>query len=112
MASNATFQRVSSRGWLQGFGNLFANENERWWKTPRWLVQVLVWLVVVNGLLAIGLLTSSRSAAANAAVRERLIAEGKDPNLIPPPMTAEETGALLFFTALGIGAAVGVAVLG
>ncbi len=112
MASNAMFQRVSSRGWLQGFDNRFANENARWWKTRRWLVQVLVWLLIVNGFLAVGLLTASRSAEADAAVRERLIAEGEDPNLIPPPLTAEETGALLFFVALGIGATAGVAILG
>lgn len=112
MASNSMFQRVSSRGWLQGFGNLFANENERWWKTRRWLVQVLIWLVVANGFLAIGLLTASRSAEADAAVKERLVEQGKDPAALPAPMTAQEAGALLFFIALGMGAAAGVVVLG
>ncbi len=112
MASNLAFQKVSSRGWLQGFGNLFANENQRWWKTRRWLVQVLIWLVVANGFLAIGLVTASHSAEADEAVRERLIEQGKDPATLPAPMTAQMTGALLFFIALGMGAAAGVVVLG
>ncbi len=112
MASNSMFQRVSSRGWLQGFGNLFANENQRWWKTRRWLVQVLIWLVVANGFLAVGLLTASRSAEADAAVKERMVEQGKDPAALAAPLTPQEAGAVLFFIALGMGAAAGVVVLG
>ena len=47
MARNDELQMVRSLGWLEGFTNLAANENGRWWKTRRWLVQVLIWLVMV-----------------------------------------------------------------
>ena len=53
MARNDELQMVRSLGWLEGFTNLVANENGRWWKTRRWLVQVLIWLVIVNGLMAL-----------------------------------------------------------
>jgi ABC-2 type transport system permease protein len=53
MAKNDELQMVRSLGWLEGFTNLAANENGRWWKTRRWLVQVLIWLVIVNGLMAL-----------------------------------------------------------
>ncbi len=53
MASNAEFQMVGSQGWLQGFANLFNKEGERWFKLRKWIVQVLIWLVIANGILAI-----------------------------------------------------------
>jgi ABC-2 type transport system permease protein len=53
MAKNEELQMVRSLRWLEGFTNLAANENGRWWKTRRWLVQVLIWLVIVNGLMAL-----------------------------------------------------------
>jgi ABC-2 type transport system permease protein len=35
--------------------NLIRKENGRWWFTRRWWIQSLVWLLVINGTLAIGL---------------------------------------------------------
>ena len=52
MASNREFQMIEHQGWLGGFSNIFAKENHRWWRTRQWLVQTLVWLLVVNGVLA------------------------------------------------------------
>jgi ABC-2 type transport system permease protein len=49
-------QAVDERGWRRGFANLLRNENRMWWGTRKWLVHLLLWLVVVNGLiLLIGL---------------------------------------------------------
>jgi ABC-2 type transport system permease protein len=52
MASNSEFQVISHRGWLGGFSNLLKKENHRWWGTRKWLVQSLVWLAILNGILA------------------------------------------------------------
>jgi len=40
-------------GWHAGLANLLRNECRRWWGTRRWLWQSLIWLVVVNGILAL-----------------------------------------------------------
>lgn len=55
MASANNLQLLDERGWRQGFTNLFRKENGEWWHTRRWWVQSLLWLLIVNGILAIGL---------------------------------------------------------
>lgn len=51
MSSNREFQAVGNQGWHQGFANLFQKENHLWWRTSRWWVQVLIWLMIANGIL-------------------------------------------------------------
>src|SRR5512135_2519969 len=53
MASHTDLRIAHSPNWLAGFENLVFNEFSRWWKTRRWLVQVLLWLVIVNGMMAL-----------------------------------------------------------
>ena len=55
MASANNLQLLDERGWRQGFANLFHKENGEWWHTRRWCMQSLFWLLIVNGILAIGL---------------------------------------------------------
>jgi ABC-2 type transport system permease protein len=43
---------VRDGGWLGGFGNLFNKELGEWFGTRRWLVQSLIWLLIINGLMA------------------------------------------------------------
>jgi ABC-2 type transport system permease protein len=45
---------VEERGWRQGFANLLRKENGEWWHTRRWWLQSLLWLLIINGILAIG----------------------------------------------------------
>jgi ABC-2 type transport system permease protein len=40
------------RGWLAGFGNLLAKELGEWFRTRRWLWQLLIWLFIINGFVA------------------------------------------------------------
>jgi ABC-2 type transport system permease protein len=39
-------------GWLAGFGNMFGKEMGEWFRTRRWLSQLLIWLTIINGFLA------------------------------------------------------------
>ena len=55
MASVSPMQLVNEHGWRRGLANLLRKENGQWWHTRRWWVQSLTWLVIVNGILAIGL---------------------------------------------------------
>lgn len=45
---------VTSKGGgrLGGFGNLLAMEMGDWFGTRRWIVQAVIWLVIINGLMA------------------------------------------------------------
>jgi ABC-2 type transport system permease protein len=39
--------------WLAGFGNMLAKELGEWFSTRRWLGQMLIWIVILNGLIAL-----------------------------------------------------------
>jgi ABC-2 type transport system permease protein len=64
MATNSTLDRSAvvaareglvparSRSWLGGFGNMLSKELGDWFGTRRWIVQTIIWLVVINGLMA------------------------------------------------------------
>jgi ABC-2 type transport system permease protein len=52
MVANTELQRVGLSGWHTGLANLLRRENRAWWGSRRWLVQSVVWTVVVNGFLA------------------------------------------------------------
>jgi len=55
MASASVLQPVKEKGWRQGFANLLRKENGEWWHTRRWWLQSLLWLLIINGILAVGL---------------------------------------------------------
>jgi ABC-2 type transport system permease protein len=55
-ATHQALQAIKELGWRRGFANLLRNENRVWWGTRKWLIHLLLWLVVLNGLvLLIGL---------------------------------------------------------
>ena len=50
MASDVGFQPVKESGWLSGLPNMLRKENGNWWNTRRWLIQSVVWTLLLNGL--------------------------------------------------------------
>lgn len=52
MTSNSAFQPVQGHNWHRGFGPLLRKENRKWWGTRRGLIQSIVWLLILNGLVA------------------------------------------------------------
>jgi len=54
MVSAGVLQPVQESGWRRGFANLLRKENGEWWHTRRWWTQSLIWLLIVNGILALG----------------------------------------------------------
>ena len=55
-AESATpLRRVQPGGWRSGLGNLLRNELRPWISTRFGLIQVAIWLVVINGFLALPL---------------------------------------------------------
>jgi ABC-2 type transport system permease protein len=59
MAAESTLVPVAEGGWSAGLGNLLRKELGGWWRTRRWLVQTVLWLVIVNGLVALVLASPS-----------------------------------------------------
>jgi ABC-2 type transport system permease protein len=53
MVANSELQRVGLSGWRTGLANLLGKENRAWWASRRWLVQSLLWTVIVNGFTAV-----------------------------------------------------------
>jgi ABC-2 type transport system permease protein len=60
MATGERLQRLTQSGWRMGLGNLLGQENGRWWRTRRWVIQSLIWTLVLGGILA-GVLFSGQS---------------------------------------------------
>jgi ABC-2 type transport system permease protein len=86
-----TLQVVKNRRALRGFSNLLGKEYGSWWATRRWLVHLLLWPLLLNGLVLL--------IAFNLA---------KEPNL-----TAFEIAQMvttLFFLSMGQAAAFGAVV--
>lgn len=61
-AGNEVFDMVSERGWRRGFGNLWRGEFSSWFKSSRWLKHLLMWVILINGFMAIMAYATSQSA--------------------------------------------------
>lgn len=53
MSANARFETINEQSWRMGFANLLLKENRDWWGTRRWWVNVIIWLLVINGIAAL-----------------------------------------------------------
>jgi ABC-2 type transport system permease protein len=51
MSVNASLNYVKSAGKLSGFRNLFRSEIYRWSDRNRWLIQIGLWLLLINGFM-------------------------------------------------------------
>jgi ABC-2 type transport system permease protein len=66
MNTNAGLQLVNEGGWRSGFANLWRKESQTWWGSKRWIWQSLLWIVLVNGLLALVIWAFTHTHAQNA----------------------------------------------
>ena len=106
MATNATLTAVKDRRMLNGFGNLFANENHHWWGTWQWVIQALIWMAIINGMLAMVVLAAPKIEAAQQEM------ELSDAEAAAALETLAETALRVFFIFSGLAPAVGVVILG
>jgi len=91
-------------GWLTGFGNMLSKELGEWFRTRRWLWQFLIWLIIINGFLALLLFV----LPALASIRPELkpIAEGVFSGLPP-----EVGGVMIYFSIIVMTGTIGVIIL-
>src|SRR5215212_1877758 len=66
-------QAVHEPGWRRGFVNLLGNENRMWWGTRKWIVHLLLWLVMLNGLILLIGLTDGQETNNPVPLYETLV---------------------------------------
>lgn len=63
--AHAVLVPARSAGRLGGFANLVGKELSQWWRTRLWWIQALVWVVLLNGVTTIVMLTEPGVAASD-----------------------------------------------
>lgn len=77
MAANVTFHVVDEQGWRRGFANILRYEHSKWWRTRRWWINILIWLVLVNGIVLASLSATQEAVPGRPATpAEAVILEG------------------------------------
>ena len=56
------FQLVNEKGWRRGLGNLLRGEYSSWFRSSRWWKHLLMWLAIINGMMAIMLIATIEAA--------------------------------------------------
>jgi ABC-2 type transport system permease protein len=64
MSATSTLLPVREAGWRSGFANLLSKETGAWWRTRSWLIQTIIWVAILDGILAILLFATPESEAA------------------------------------------------
>jgi ABC-2 type transport system permease protein len=107
MASNLALHPTKDHRWFSGFGNIFAKENHQWWGTRKWLIQVAIWLLLINGfvlLISVILPNLSKTKQALDSMNASQAAEIQT--------TLTNQGLVYFFIMSGMVAGAGVAIIG
>jgi ABC-2 type transport system permease protein len=76
MSANAAFRVVNEQGWRRGLANMLRKENRDWWRTRRWWLNTLIWLVLTNGIL-LAMLSTSGSDSASRMTPQQILEEAK-----------------------------------
>ncbi len=103
MASNLTLNPTTNHHWFNGFGNIFSEVNHKWWGTKHWLIQTLIWMVIINGMLAMIVLPKPKFDPSQPPPSEAELAEMK--------AGVADTGIGLFIVFAGMFGACGAVVL-
>lgn len=91
-------------GWLAGFGNMLAKELGEWFRTRRWLWQFLIWLIIINGFLALTLFVLPALASIYPELKPT--ADGVFAGLPP-----EVGGVMMYFSIIVMTGTIGVIIL-
>jgi ABC-2 type transport system permease protein len=91
-------------GWLTGFGNMLGKELGEWFRTRRWLWQVLIWLIIIDGFVAFLLFVLPVLASIMPVLKPTADAAFGG---LPP----EVGGVSMYFTMLATAGSIGVIIL-
>jgi ABC-2 type transport system permease protein len=105
MASNVALHPTKNYRWFNGFGNIFSKENHQWWGTRQWLIQVVIWLVLINGFVLFISVILPNLSRMNQALQTMSASEAAEVKA-----TFVTQGLTYFFILSGMVAAAGVAI--
>ena len=80
MSGNSVFIPVQERGWRGGLRNMLRGEFGKWWGSNLWWIQSLIWIGVINGILA-GVLWGGDTATIEEGVALYCVFTGLFPNI-------------------------------
>lgn len=60
---NSVFQLKEGVGWRRGLDTLLLAELGRWFGTKKWWIQILIWAAVINGILALVVISEEPGGA-------------------------------------------------
>lgn len=60
-------QSLAARGWRRGFSNMLRKELGQWWGTKMWWIQLIIWVLLLNGIAAIMMITESQAGEMTTA---------------------------------------------
>jgi len=63
MSGNSAFVINQQQGWRAGLKNLLRADQRRWWRTRTWWTQSILWICLVDAILAIVLFTPDANAS-------------------------------------------------
>ena len=76
MSGNSAFELVNNLGWQAGLKNMLRAEFKRWWKTRTWWIQSIIWISIVDLLLATILFAGNATDELAMPVRELILLYG------------------------------------
>lgn len=117
MASKNILQSVKEYGRFTGFANLMHKENHTWWGTHTWWVQSLVWLLLLNGIVALLLWVvpatiPTKSLPSDMTQEQREAVEKFQETMDEFQETKDIIALQAFFSLAGLATAIGVAIIG
>ena len=92
-SKSSQFELVNEQGWRRGMSNLMQGEISGWFKSKRWLKQIVLWILIINLILfftVIGLKEAAKDA----------IAAGEPPPSVDTPLLYGVFGGM--FVAFGV----------
>jgi ABC-2 type transport system permease protein len=71
MSTPSILLPVHETGWRRGFVTLLSKENGAWWGTRRWLIQTIIWVTILNGIVAIQLFATPAAESMGPGIPDR-----------------------------------------
>jgi ABC-2 type transport system permease protein len=93
MAGNSAFIIRQGRGWQRGLDNFLRAELTAWFGTRTWLTHLLIWVGMIDGILAVTLYSMQRAGDAGT------------------PMELASTGVMIYCIFTGMFAGIGVVII-
>lgn len=97
MTAESRLDERQGTSWRRGLGPLLQRENRKWWAGRRWLIQTIIWVGLLDGLLAFALYGLPQMSAADG--------------ITVTPEEAFDAGRQMFFGVGMLGLALGAIVL-